>query len=357
MVEKNKKNDTEENINELDKNKKVKGTKPEQKQYSKIKPHTLMSLIAIIIAVLAIIESAYLSSKLRKFELTETKLTSSLNTTASQQSQQLNNVFNQLNNLKQTLQENSERIRENTASIETLKATKDLSDYRWTLIEVRYLLNLAEYHLKLIPEPQTALAILQKAEKLLEALNDPNTLTLRQNIINASTQIKSLPKVNYANILMQLNSLETQLPNMPLINQVSKGSIQTIIPKETASGWRKYWHKSLQTLEKLVIIRRQNQTVEPLISPKQHVFLIENLQSKLSQASWALLHNNQEVFQESLKSLISWINQYYDPNSTTTVNVLNTLSALQKIDLQPQLPDLSQAIQLNTTLINGAQHD
>ena len=151
---------------------------------------------------------------------------------------------------------------------------------------------------------------------------------------------------------MELNSISEQLEQLPLDHDNANGDVQNLT-KDTknTSGWRKYWHKSLETLEKLVVIRHQNKPIEPLISPKQQMFLVENIQLKLSQASWALLQNNQKVFENSLDTAIAWINKYYAPDATATTSITSSLQALKKINLQPKLPDLNKAIELNSELL------
>jgi len=321
-----------------------------------MKPSTLLSFIAIVIAVLALIEGFFINSKIQKSDKAVTAFTQVLNTTVENQKQQLTDLSSQLKQLENSLEKNSATISENEAAVQILKQAKDLNNNRWVLIDTRHLLNMAEYNLTLVPAPNTALAILKKAEKQLASLNDPNTLPLRQAITDAVTHLKALPKIDYAGMLMQLNAISRQLTQLPLINDNATGEVQKLdYTTRTDSGWRKYWHKSLDTLEKLVIIRHQNQPIEPLISPGQQTFLVENIRLKLSQASWALLQNNQQIFENSLNTAISWINKYYAPNSVATTSVITSLKILNTINLKPELPDISHAIELTSNLLRSEQ--
>lgn len=327
-------------------------------QCSSMKPATLLSVVAIVIAVLALIEGFYLGNKTRENNKTEITSTQTLSKNIRSQKQQLSGLTAQLAQLKTNLEKNTSQIGENEASVQTLNDVKDLNNNRWILVDVNHLLNMAEYHLTLVPTPNTALAILKKTEKQLTSLNDPKTLKLRQAVTNAITQLKALPKIDYAGALMQLNAISQQLSQLPLVSDHTSGKIQKLnSTTNTESGWRKYWHKSLDALEKLVVIRHQSQPIEPLISPKQQMFLIENIQLKLSQASWALLQNNQTVFENSLSTAITWINKYYAPDNTATTSVVTTLSTLKKMNLQPKLPDVSNAIELSSKLLNAKSVD
>jgi uroporphyrin-3 C-methyltransferase len=71
----------------------------------------------------------------------------------------------------------------------------------------------------------------------------------------------------------------------------------------------------------------------------------------LQQAQWAVIHSNAAVYQSSLQQATSWIQQYFANNEPTTQAMLSVLDALQKVNIQPELPDITPALQaLNEAL-------
>lgn len=327
----------------------------EFKQYDSLRPVYLMCIIAIIIAVLALLESAHLSKQTRKLEHDQANHTKLLNEKFTGQTQEFSSLSNQLQQLQTTMAANQLKITATIDALKDLKQARFANNSHWMLTQIKYLLNLAQYNLQLFPAPETALAILQKVNEQLVAVDDPNALPLRQQVINAIAALNALPPIDYAGILMQLNAVGNQLKNMPLLINTATGTAQTLSDTDATKGWRKYWHESLEKLEKIIIIRHQSAAAAPLITPDQQQFLEQNIQARLSAASWALLQRNQKVYILSLQDAINWIQTYYSPNAAATNNAVATLQTLIKINLQPQLPNLSQSIQLTTTLLNNKQ--
>ena len=162
--------------------KKTSSKKEPTTQFSAMKPTTLLSVAAIIIAVLALIEGFYIGSKTQRTDYSEAKTTTALSATIDDQKRQLADLNQKLTELKTTLEKNTVQAGDNAASIQTIKDAKDLDDSHWVLVDVKHLLNMANYYLVLAPAPNTALAILEKANKQLTALNEPKTLKLQQAI-------------------------------------------------------------------------------------------------------------------------------------------------------------------------------
>lgn len=315
------------------------------------KPNAFVAIIAIVIAVLALIEGAYLNNTVRLLHSNADKTSQQATTALSNQSQQLTELSNQLKQLQAENAKNNQQISDNQAALQSLQDIKFLNNTHWTLAEIKYLLTVAQYNLKLTNSPATALVILEKIDNQLQQLNNPRVLSLRQQVITAITQLKALPVIDYAGALMQLNVVSEQLKQMPLLVNTANGTEQNFVSPVATTGWRKYWNASLTALEKLVVIRHQDQSIEPLITPKEQQFLEENIQAKLSQASWALLRHNQSVYELSLQQALNWIQTYYMPNTPSFNGTVDSLQSLMKIDLSQELPDLSSAIDLTNNIL------
>src|SRR5690606_13655219 len=87
-------------------------------------------------------------------------------------------------------------------------------------------------------------------------------------------------------------------------------------------------------------------------------FLYQNLQASLQNAKWAVLHQNNDVFQSSLTTSMNWIKQYFVQDATETTTMLDSLAELQKLDIQPATVDLDATLQLfkrdNTAMVDAA---
>jgi len=326
-------------------------TKRSVSQFSKPKLAVVLALFAIIIAVIAVFEGASSWSKLNELSASH-KVTLQQLQQLQQNSQQLQQKFNAVT---QQLQQSQKQIKENAATIQRLQTDNSANSKTWVLMGISHLLRLAQLNIAFSYDIPTTLALLNTTQQRLAKLADPITLQLRQAIADNITKLKAIPKLDLVGVLVKLNALELQVATLPL---ASDKRVQTnIIAKKndaetaTETGWRNYWNQSLATIEKLVIIRRQNQPIMPLISPKQQISLINNIQTKLATASWALIHRNGAVYQLSLQQTQRWINQYYAQDAQATKSVINNLQQLQKIEIKPKLPNLSSTINLADELI------
>ncbi len=319
-----------------------------------LRPAILMGLAALIIAILSLIETFYLSSKIANIDRKDETTLTTLNAQMQNHDTVLRNLNQQLNELSDKVQTLNTQFSNNASTINELKNnTGQSAKLTWQLHEVTYLLKIAHSYLNLTPNPKTALVILEKANTTLATLNLPQALKLRQAITNIVTELQALPTIDKADILMKLNAISQELKALPLISPTATDFSQQDSPAQNtpSSTWKNYWHKTLSALEKLVVIRHHDKNVEPLISPKQQAFLNENIQLKLSEAGFALLQNDQALFQSSLKSAAKWISEYYVADSSATQSVLNTLTQIQqKVNLQPELPSLDKVLQLNEQL-------
>jgi len=59
-----------------------------------------------------------------------------------------------------------------------------------------------------------------------------------------------------------------------------------------------------------------------------------------------LLDRNQPMYLRSLTKAEQWINTYFSQNKDDTALILSTLSKLKEHQINPELPDISQSLQL-----------
>jgi uroporphyrin-3 C-methyltransferase len=225
----------------------------------------------------------------------------------------------------------------------------------WILSEVNYLARLANYNLNYTRDIPAAIALLQTADQRVAQLNDPNLNQVRQQLANNITALQAAGKLDTVGILAKLSALQAQIKQLPLISP-PKFNVQ---PKtnnaSTAadlSTWRKVLADSMATLKALVIIRHHQQPIEPLLGSEQYMYLQQNLQLQLQQAQWAVLHAQKTIYQNSLQQAINWVQNYYASASPQTTAFIQNIQQLQKIDIQPALPDMTALLNLLSRAID-----
>lgn len=215
----------------------------------------------------------------------------------------------------------------------------------WLMAEAEYLIQLANHRILLEKDVATAIVALKAADDRLSAVADPALLSVRKILLDDIQTLNNIPTIDLAGLSVTLSALSKNIPNLPLRTPDPKTHKlnQEYKPKNATEV------KSLQDLpsaiwrdiRSLIVIRNHEKPLEPLLSPDQHFFLIQNLSLLLEQSRLALLNGHNEIYQERLATTVKWITQYFDTEHNVTRNMLASIDELQKFDIDPTLPDIS----------------
>lgn len=322
----------------------TKSNKPNRSGNNKIA--ISLSLLAILVALGGI----YVVSK-------DWQAMQSDTATLQNQSQQLSNTLAQT---QQTIASQQQALTAAQKSIVQLEEKMGRNSNDWVLAEAKYLIHLADYNLEFGHHSNTAIALLQAANQRIASLDDPRFLKLRAALTNDITNLQQLPNIDITGILLKIDSVSAAVAKLPLIDktQTSQQGVQTTNSQKSQQAadslplWKRGLDDSLATLKTLVVIRHHQQNIEPLISPKQQSYLMENIQLQLANAQWALLNQQPEIYVRSLKQASTWVKKYYVTSSTATKNVLGTLALLEKKQIAQKPPKLNQSL---TAIKNAMQ--
>jgi uroporphyrin-3 C-methyltransferase len=273
----------------------------------------------------------------------------------SSQGQQLQASFQgQIQNFLAELSHQKQEITEQKQQLATL-LTKNQTDERRKAVlsaqEAKHLLTLAQYNLLFQTNPELASKLLAATDQKLQEINDPGLDPIRKMLTENTTQLASIKPVDVTSIIANLAAISQQVPalsNQPAIPEAPK--VKAMSPKKLT--WREKLTRTLQSLRGLVTIRRLPEDVKPLPSEAQEVYIVENIRLKLAEAEWAVLHENRDLYQNSLNQAKSLLAKYYARN-TAGLNLIKLIDNLIKIDIKPTWPDLVSTISLLNSYINN----
>lgn len=216
------------------------------------------------------------------------------------------------------------------------------------LAQAEYLTRLANFSLSFERNVPVVVNLLKTADQQLSSLADPTLTSVRQSLANDIEALQAVPKVDLAGLIMRINAISQQINQLPIIPSQLKKPIMPAIttPPPPESFWKRGLEATGRALKNVVVVRHLEQPVEPLLPPELQTYLILNIQLKLSQAQWAALHQQPEIYQQSLQQAILWIRQYFVQNDNLTQNVLENLAELQKVNIKPPVPDISNSLNL-----------
>ncbi len=215
----------------------------------------------------------------------------------------------------------------------------------WLMAEAEYLIQLANHRLLLEKDITTAAVALKAADARLAEVADPALLYIRKILANDLQTLNNIPTIDLAGLSVTLSALSNNIPNLPLrtpdpkthkLNQAERTRVSSDV-KSIKDLPTAIW----KDIKSLIVIRNHEKPLQPLLAPDQHFFLVQNLALLLEQSRLALLNGHNEIYQERLATTEKWINQYFDTEHNVTRNMLASIKELQKIDIDPALPDIS----------------
>lgn len=316
--------------------------KPEKHPASRKKnrnPAILLASIALLFAVLAAGELGFHENEISKHMHV-----------LRAQDEQSQLVINQL---QHTVAVTDRQLHEQQLALSQLQQKTSGKQNVWILAEVNYLVNQANYHVRFDRDVAAAIALLQAADQRLAVLEDPKLLDLRQSLTRAITDLQTVPSVDVPGILLKINALQEKAEQLPLRLPTSLAEKAAIISASKLT-WQQALQSTWRTLKQLVVIRRVDQPISPLLSIEQQVYLQQNLQILLQQAAFAALRNQNTVYQNSLLQAKTLIQRYYTLDAPITQAVMQQLNQLRTINVTPVLPDLMDLIRALQTVKEGA---
>jgi uroporphyrin-3 C-methyltransferase len=252
--------------------------------------------------------------------------------------------------LQQNLQSAQRERQALTQAMRHLRTRLSQDRTEWTLAEVEYLLTVANQSLRLRGSVPTAMAALQAADQQLAQMSDPALIPVRQAIATELQQLRAVPQVDTSGVAARIGGLIANVDELPItgdghtFSARAEGEAGQAPQPEGWTDWRGWLSSIGHQLKGLVTIKEAGEVGRPVMSPEQQYFLRQNLRLKLETARTALLEGQPAVYGDSLNEAAQWVSEYFQTESDTTRAFENTLQELAKVDLQPQLPDISASL-------------
>jgi uroporphyrin-3 C-methyltransferase len=242
------------------------------------------------------------------------------------------------------------RQKELMGSVEKVYQDLDRNLDSFALEEVEQLLRIANHSAALAGDAGTALTALQLADRRLQDLGNPGLLEVRKQIGAELTQLKSVEPVDLPGIAVRLSNMSRNVEQLPLLNEPDRLLPSGGDPAATAQtpddddAWMRAGRELLADLRNLVRIQNVSETAKPLLTPEQRYFLFNNLKVMLSGSQIAALRKDSATFRSNLDQAKQWLQEYFDTEQHAVRQLIADIDELSKVDLAPQLPDISGSL-------------
>jgi uroporphyrin-3 C-methyltransferase len=239
-----------------------------------------------------------------------------------------------------------DRIGSLESSLASLRGISSGLRDSWLLAEAEYYMQIANAQLQLNNNPKLALLALQLADEKVVQLANPALTDIRRALADELRALNSIDTPDIEGIALTLSSLAAVVDSLPLDEKIAAPDAENAAVDAELSGMQRVLASLRKTVSGVVSVRRSDEAVRPLIAPEAQYFLRANLALQLQAARIALLRGQQTLYDQSLDDAASWLNRYYDTNSTPVRSALQTVSEARQNVMPVSLPDISGSLRL-----------
>lgn len=252
--------------------------------------------------------------------------------------------------LQAALKEHEARLNGQQQRLASLTST---SREDWLLAEAEYLMKLANQRILLEQTPENVLALLQRADAIIEqasaGLGDRELFAIRKRLAEHITALKLIKPVDIQGTYLSLGALASSIGSLPTLPTQEERFNEGAAEQTAATGWwsdlKTEFKKVMAFFEGAFHFRDEDELANPIVSQQRLQLMQLNTRLLIEQAQIALLKHDQTTYQAALSAAADLTEQYYfeSPARKTFAAELRA-AASQTIALE--LPDISGALKL-----------
>ena len=251
------------------------------------------------------------------------------------------------------------RFRQQTTDIlkdtsEKLRGLDRIDTSYWRLAEAEFLLKQAHQRLFITHDADTADLLLASADGAIMQQKEPGLLPVRSAIAHDRAALRKVPRIDREGVYLRLEALSAQVGALTQENRFLPAMAEAAPEPDALAG---YGDILWQRLLSVVRIRHHDQPVMPLLPPEQEMYLKQNLQLALVQAQLGLLQSQQQTYTGNLERAHAWVSQYCQTSDPMVASWLEEAQALMRLNIAPELPDISGSLRSVQKLIEQRAED
>ena len=287
-----------------------------------------------------------LKDHINEFEKLVTNLDQSINQIGKTANDLQNDAVKTQNRLTSQLVEINSKI----ASLNTLEArlaaATDID--LLNLSQAKYLLRLANFKLMFEDDPSESITILNEAsERLMATANAKfsETNNLIQSEIVKLKDIQTIDREEYATRIQKISEI---IPSIDTKSDDILGGLRNTFQTEAANSEsaneadsKPWYQKALDKMTPVFVVTQERTPAPELMSITDETLLKQNIQLQLTTARLALLQNQAQTYQESLKVARSLLTNYFSPNDEKFHQVLAAINELLNVNVAAETLDIT----------------
>lgn len=238
------------------------------------------------------------------------------------------------------LNEAPKQLQEFGAALEELRGRAEGPERAWSRAEAFFLMELAQRRLTLDRDIDTAVVALESADSRLASLRDPGVAAVRQQIAKEVQSLRAVRRPDAAGILARLTNAEEEaaLASVLGIVAVERTAPANVLPD---GFFARAWAVARNAIAGLISVRKVDDRGGSVVTLEEQSLRRQHLQLLLYSARAAVVRHDNASYRSALAGSRQWLNEFFDLSDPATAGLLKEVQALEPVDIDPPLPDVS----------------
>ncbi len=213
------------------------------------------------------------------------------------------------------------------------------------ILEIRSGLHIVSWVLAYSYNMDAAIRLLQSLKQKTSLLTT-NITKIRKAITNDIVKLQSLNTLDQVDLFAKIDAAKLLSTN--LVIQQSHLSIKNndedFVPRQ---GWRGYLDQIFFIVKKLVVFKRHDKEISPLLSPENRNIIIQNLQLLFNQLQWSVIYRNPQIYKDTINQALDIIRDNFSSDNKLNQNVISILEQLISLNISRDIPELDSIKEIN----------
>lgn len=243
------------------------------------------------------------------------------------------------------MEEVPKQVQELGTLVEELRGRAEGPERAWSRAEAAFLMELAQSRLTLDRDVDTAVVALESADSRLAALRDPGAAGVRQQLAKEIQALRSVRRADTTGILVRLTNAEEQAASLPVRGIVALERTSPV-EKPPEGLFSRAWAVARNALASLVSIHKVDDHEGSVVTIEEQALRRQHLQLLLFSARTAVVRHDNASYRSALAGARRWLGEFFDLSDPATTGLLNEVQLLEPVNIDPQLPDVSNSLQI-----------
>jgi uroporphyrin-3 C-methyltransferase len=228
---------------------------------------------------------------------------------------------------------------------------RDMSS-KYALYEIASMIRLSVLQLEFKQNPKLASLLLKSVDKKIENMQDDRFKALREALVQDITALDGVLLPDIQGVWLKLGAILHQVDEFPtqwnLLHKKEDSQkpqeINQLKTSDSDASWKHAFEQGWHELKDLIKIQHHDKPITPLLTEEEQALTIQYLKLILEQARWAVVNVQPEIYLASIQEAQQYLSRYFEITDGGVQQAMQTLKALESVDIKPRLPNLNETL-------------